>query len=584
MNPLVAEIARRVSDVLDTSRISPDDVQALITAPPDESLGDYALPCFAFAQQLKRSPAEIAQELADKVVGESIQSAEAAGPYLNVTVDRAALMHQIVGRVLREGVRFGGGDDGADQTIVIDYSSPNIARPFSIAHLRSTILGHTLKLIYRHLGYEVVGVNYLGDWGTQFGSLIAAYKRWGSREKVEQDRVYELFRLYVKFHEEAEQEPEMEDEARAWFHKLESGDPEATELWKWFVDESLQAFNEYYEMLGIEFEEVRGESAYRDDTGPLIEWLLDEDLAKESEGAIVFPFDKDEDEANSSYFLAKKEAPPMMLRKRDGATVYATRDLCAAIFHYEKYEFDKKLYVVDAGQSLHFAQIAVALYKMGYEWAVDLNHIAFGIVLFEDQRMSTRKGRVVFFEDVARQAIERTRAIIDDVAKIADLPDDERQNIAQQVGVSALIYATISRSRTHDINFRWEDVLNFEGKSGPYIQYTHARMAGVLRKAERDVPDDPAYERLTEPNEVALAKWLDAFPDKVRHAAEEYDPFPVAEYLGDLAAVANKFYDACRVIGEEPELEGARLALVKSTQTVLATGLNLIGMSVPERM
>ena len=571
MNPLVHEIARRVGDVLD---VSPDDVRALIATPPDESMGDYALPCFAFAQQLKRSPADIAGELADRIVHGPIKSAEAAGPYLNVTVDRGELMRHIVGQVLSEGERYGGGDDGGGQTIVIDYSSVNIARPFSVGHLRSTILGHTLKRIYRHLGYNVIGVNHLGDWGKQFGALIAAYKHWGSREKLEQDRVYELLRLYVKFHDEAETQPDLEDEARAWFHKLESGDPEATELWEWFVDESLEVFNKYYDILGIEFEEVRGESAYRDQTHPLIERLVEDGIAQESEGAIVIPLDEDDD----------SEQPPLILRKRDGATVYATRDLCAAIYHHEQYDFDWKLYVVDAGQSLHFQQFFNALQRMGYDWAERLVHVPFGIVLFEDQRMSTRKGRIVFFEDVARQATDRTRAIIDDVAKTADLSEAERDEIAQDVGISAVIYATISRSRTHDINFRWEDVLNFEGKSGPYIQYTHARMAGVLRKAERDVPDEPAYERLTASNEVALAKWMEQFPDKVRHAAEINDPFTLAEYLGDLAAVANKFYDTCRVIGEETELEGARLALVKSAKTVLSTGLGLIGMSAPKRM
>ena len=571
MNPLVTQIACRVGDALD---VSPDDVEALITTPPDESMGDYALPCFAFAQQLKRSPADIAQSLADQVAHGSIKSAEAAGPYLNVTVDRGELMRHIVGEVLREGERYGGGDDGADQTIVIDYSSVNIARPFSVGHLRSTILGHTLKLIYRHLGYSVIGVNHLGDWGKQFGALIAAYKHWGSREKLEQDRVYELLRLYVKFHDEAETQPELEAEARAWFQKLESGDPEATELWAWFVEESLQVFNKYYDILGIEFEEVRGESAYGDQTHPLIERLLEDGIAQESEGAIVIPLEGDDD----------SEQPPLILRKRDGATVYATRDLCAAIYHHEQYDFDWKLYVVDAGQSLHFQQFFNALQRMGYDWAERLVHVPFGIVLFEDQRMSTRKGRIVFFEDVAQQAIDRTRAVIDDVAKTTDLSEAERDGIAQDVGISAVIYATISRSRTHDINFRWEDVLNFEGKSGPYIQYTHARMAGVLRKAERDVPEEPAYERLTEPNEVALGKWMEQFPDKVRHAAESYDPFTLAEYLGDLAAVANKFYDTCRVIGEETELEGARLALVKGAKTVLSTGLGLIGMSAPDRM
>jgi len=571
MNPLVDEIARRVGGVLDVPTV---DVRELMTTPPDDSMGDYALPCFALAQRLRRSPAEIAQELAEAIVGDPIRDAQAAGPYLNVTVDRGELMRHVVGRVLEEGERFGGSDEGADQTIVIDYSSPNIARPFSVGHLRSTVLGHTLKLIHRHLGYDVVGVNYLGDWGKQFGALIAAYKRWGSREQVDEDRVYELFRLYVKFHEEAETTPELEDEARHWFQKLEAGDTEATELWEWFVAASLEAFRTYYDMLGIEFEEIRGESAYRDQASPLIDQLMEEGIAQESEGAVVIPLEADAD----------ADRPPLMLRKRDGATVYATRDLCAAIYHQQQYEFDWKLYVVDAGQSLHFQQFFEALAKMGYDWAERLVHVAFGVVLFEDQRMSTRKGRVVFFEDVAQQAIDRTREIIENVAKIADLPEAEREQIAHDVGVSAVIYATISRSRTHDINFRWEDVVNFEGKSGPYIQYTHARMAGVLRKADREVPEAPAYARLTERSEVALAKWIEQFPDNVRHAAETYDPFTVAAYLGDLAAVVNKFYDTCRVLGEDAELEGARLALVKSAQTVLATGLGLIGMSAPERM
>ncbi len=571
MNPLVDEIARRVGGVLDMPAA---DVRGLMTTPPDDSMGDYALPCFALAQRLRRAPAEIAQELAEAIVGEPIRDAQAAGPYLNVTVARGELMRHVVGRVLKEGERYGGSDEGANQTVVIDYSSPNIARPFSVGHLRSTVLGHTLKLIHRHLGYDVVGVNYLGDWGKQFGALIAAYKRWGSREQVEADRVYELFRLYVTFHEEAETTPELEAEARHWFQKLEAGDAEATELWEWFVGQSLEAFRAYYDMLGIEFEEIRGESAYRDQASPLIDRLMEEGIAQESEGAIVIPLEADTD----------ADRPPLMLRKRDGATVYATRDLCAAIYHQQQYAFDWKLYVVDAGQSLHFQQFFEALAKMGYDWAERLVHVAFGVVLFEDQRMSTRKGRVVFFEDVAQQAIARTREIIEDVAKVADLPEAEREQIAHDVGVSAVIYATISRSRTHDINFRWEDVVNFEGKSGPYIQYTHARMAGVLRKADREVPDAPAYARLTERNEVALAKWIEQFPDRVHHAAATYDPFTVAAYLGDLAAVVNKFYDTCRVLGEDAELEGARLALVKSAQTVLATGLALIGMSAPERM
>jgi arginyl-tRNA synthetase len=572
MNPVLREIAHIVSAHLG---VPEGEVLPLLTSPPDEALGDYALPCFAFARKRKRPPQEIAEELAAALArGEHILTAEACGPYVNITADRAELMRYILGEIRAQGKRYGGGDEGRDKTIVIDYSSPNIARPFSIAHLRSTALGHSLKKIYRHLGYRVIGVNHLGDWGTQFGTLIAAYRRWGSREKVERESVYELFRLYVKFHEEAEKDPSLEEEARAWFKRLEDEDPEALELWRWFVDLSWQAFQKYYEILGVEFEEVRGESAYRDRTGPLIEDLLNRGIAEESRGAIVIPLEEEGGE----------EIPPLLLRKGDGTTLYATRDLCAAIHHYEQYRFFKKLYVVDAGQSLHFRQLFKALEKMGYPWAKDLVHVAFGVVLFEDQRMSTRKGRVVFLEEVLRKAIERTREIIDSIAKTADLTEAEKDQVARDVGVSAVIYADLSRSRLQDINFRWEDVLSFEGRSGPYIQYTHARMAGVLRKYEGEIPSEPEYGLLTHMSEVSLARRLEEFPGKVQDASREYDPFVLADYLANLATAANKFYDTCRVLGEEPALEGARLALVHATKTTLRLGLELLGMKAPERM
>ena len=573
-NPIVQEIAQVVSAQLG---VSEDEVLSTIAVPPSDELGDYALPCFAFAQTQKRPPHEIAKELETALSqAKHVVKAQAAGPYVNITVDRAALLRFILSEILTQGERYGGSDEGQGKTIVIDYSSPNIARPFSIAHLRSTALGHALKKIFKHLGYRVVGVNHLGDWGTQFGTLIAAYKRWGSRERVEKENVYELFRLYVRFHEEAEKNPELEEEARAWFKRLEEGDPEALELWQWFVDLSWQAFQRYYEILGIEFEEVRGESAYRDQTGPLIEELLEKGIARESQGAIIIPLG-DEGE----------EMPPLLLRKRDGTTLYATRDLAAAIYHYQTYRFHKKLYVVGAEQSLHFKQLFKALELMGHPWAKGLVHVAFGMVLFEDKKMSTRQGRVIFLEEVIQKATQRTREIIESIAKTADLTEEEKDQVAQDVGVSAVVYAQLSRSRTQDIHFRWEEVLSFEGKSGPYVQYTHARMAGVLRKASVSTlpqPDDIDYSVLTHPNEVTLAKKLELFPQKVQQAAEEYDPFPITDYLADLAAVANKFYDTCRVLGEEPAVEQARLALVQATKTVLRTGLELLGLKAPERM
>lgn len=572
MNPLLRELAHRVGEQLD---VPADELLPLFTTPPDESMGDYALPCFTLARRWGRAPAEIAAELAETLSGPHIERAQASGPYLNITVDRGALMRAILGQILTREEGYGGNDEGADKTVVIDYSSPNIARPFSVGHLRSTVLGHALKLIHGHLGYRVVGVNHLGDWGKQFGALIAAYKLWGSRDSVNEEGVYELLRLYVKFHEEAHQRPDLEGEARAWFVRLEEGHPEAMELWKWFVAVSLEAFRKYYDMLGIAFEEVRGESAYRGETGPLIERLLQEGIAVESEGAVIIPFEDGD---------THPEIPPLILRKQDGATVYPTRDLCAAIYHKEKYDFVRKLYVVDAGQSLHFRQLFKALEKMGCAWARDLVHVAFGVVLFEDRRMSTRRGQVVFFEDVARGAIERTRGIIESIAKASDLRDEEKERVSRDVGVGAVIYAMLSRSRQHDINFRWDEVLNFEGKSGPYIQYTHARLAGVLRKADRGAPNAPDYALLVHAKEVSLARKLEEFPVKVKQAAEQYDPFPIAEYLGDLAMVTNRFYDTCRVLGEEPPLEEARLALVHAAKIVLKTGLELLGMKAPERM
>lgn len=575
MNPAVREIVERVAHELE---IPSEAIHPLVTTPPDQTLGDYALPCFVLAQKLGRSPQEIARQLARALSGEpTVDQAEASGPYLNITVERQALFRPILEAIRAEGESYGSRRNGEGRTIVIDYSSPNIARPFSVGHLRSTVLGHALKLIYRHLGDRVIGVNHLGDWGKQFGALIAAYERWGCREAVEQDQVYELFRLYVKFHEEADVDPGLEEEARAWFKRLERGDPGALGLWKWFTDESLRAFRRYYDMLGIEFEETRGESAYREQTGPLIERLLEEGIAEERRGAIVVPFGGENGQSEG-------EIPSLVVRTSEGTTVYSTRDLCAAIYHKEQYDFAKKLYVVDAGQSLHFQQLIETLAKMGYSWAKDLVHVAFGVVLFEDQRMSTRRGRVVFFEDVATQAVVRTREVIESIAKATDLDDVQRQQVAQEVGVGAVIYATLSRSRTHDINFRWNEVLNFEGKSGPYIQYTHARLAGVLRKYGGDLPDSPDYGLLTHSHEVALVKELEQFPAKLQQAADDYEPFVIAEFLGDVAAAANKFYDTCRVLGEDPPLEAARIMLVYGAKTVLKTGLTVLGIAAPDRM
>lgn len=576
MNPFVQEIVKLISNL---TNLPSTKIAKLITTPPNEQLGDYAFPCFVLAKRLKKTPNEIARELAEKIsqtVGQSnsptVMGAQSVGPYLNFFVNKAKLVQYTLEQILTQEKQYGKGTDGNGKTIVIDFSSPNIAKPFSIAHLRSTAIGNALKNIYKALGYRVIGVNHLGDWGTPQGKMIVAYKRWGINHAAVPP-IYELFRLYVRFEEEAEKNPALLDEARAAFKRLEAGDSEALELWQWFVSESLKAFERYYKALGVEFDEIRGESVYRDQTDALIAELIKKGIARESQGAIVVPF---EDE----------RLPPLILRKRDGATTYETRDLCAAIYHYEKYHFDKKLYVVDAGQALHFRQLFKTLERMGYEWAQNLIHVPFGVLLFEDERMSTRRGKVVFLEEVLNQSIARVSKIIETIKKTAEPAEAEKKEVARDVGISAVIYADLSRSRTHDINFRWEDVLNFNGKSGPYIQYTHARLAGVLRRYGRQIPreSEMSFKLLSHPTEVSLIKRLEQFPLKVKEAAEQYEPFVISDYLGDLAVVANQFYDSCRVLGEEASLEQARLALVYATKVVLKNGLELLGMKAPERM
>lgn len=569
MNPFIQEIAALIFSF---TGVSLEEIAKLITTPPDEKLGDYAFPCFALSKRFKKPPEEIARSLAPKLQGKLIIEARNVGPYLNFFVDKTKLVQYTLEQILTQNEQYGKSVEGVGKTIVIDFSSPNIAKPFSIAHLRSTAIGNALKNIYKALGYRVIGVNHLGDWGTPQGKMLVAYKRWGSKiDPAAVPQIYELYRLYVRFEGEAEKDPALLEEARAAFKRLEGGDSEAMELWQWFENESLKAFERYYETLFVEFDEIRGESAYRHQTDALIAELIKRGIARESQGAIVVPF---EDE----------KMPPLILRKKDGATTYATRDLCAAIYHYEKYRFYKKLYVVDAGQSSHFKQLFKTLGLMGHEWAKDLIHVPFGVLLFEDERMSTRRGKVVFLEEVLNQSIARVSTIIETIKRTAELTEKEKAEVSRDVGVSAVIYADLSRSRTHDINFRWEDVLNFNGKSGPYIQYTHARLAGVLRKAVSKLKDNVDFSKLTHPNEISLVKHLEKFPVKVREAAEGYEPFVISDYLGDLAVVVNQFYDTCRVLGEEPALEQARLALVYCTKVVLKNGLELLGMKAPERM
>ncbi|MDF2719488.1 MAG: arginyl-tRNA synthetase, partial [Paenibacillus sp.] len=494
----------------------------------------------------------------------------AAAGYLNVFYDKRAFAETVLSAVLQAGERFGAGSIGAGKTIVIDFSSPNIAKPFHVGHLRSTVIGNALYRIHRFLGYDCVGINHLGDWGTQFGKLITAYKLWGDERQVEEGGIEELMRLYVKFHEEAEAKPELDDEARAWFVKLEQGDDESLALWRWFKEISYKEFNRIYNLLGVAFDSDAGESFYNDKMGAVVEELKEKGLLEEDQGAYLVRLD--------AYNMA-----PALILKKDGATLYHTRDIAAALYRHKTYAFDKAIYVTDYAQNLHFQQWFKVISLMGCDWADRLVHVQFGRVNLEGVKFSTRKGNVVLLEELLRQAIDKTRDIID--SKNPSL--ENKDEVARQVGVGAIIFNDLSNNRIKDISFSWKDVLNFEGESGPYVQYTYARARSVLRKA--GVADgaaragfDPSLLENAEAQQVL--KELAAFPDKARQAMEKLEPSVISRHLIDIAQSFNRFYHECPILVENAELRSTRLALVHATCSVLRVGLGLIGLQAPERI
>ncbi|MBI4531402.1 MAG: arginine--tRNA ligase [Candidatus Latescibacteria bacterium] len=566
MNPFIKEITDLLAPLTD---LSAKEIVPLLEIPPDEKMGDYAFPCFTLANRFRKAPAAIAQELVGRIgEGTLITEVRHAGPYINFVVDRAELTRHVLTRILEEGERCGESREGEGKTVVADYSSPNIARPFTIAHLRSTAIGHSICKTYEALGYRVVRVNHLGDWGTQFGKLITAYQHWGDREKLTEEPVLEMFDLYVRFHREAEEHTELEDEAREWFRRLEKGDGEARSIWEWFREESLREFNRLYETLGVTFDSYAGESFYNGMVDDLIEEAVSKGVAVEGEeGALIVD-------------LSMYDMPPCILRKKDGSSIYATRDLCAAKYRYETYHFDRMVYTTDAGQSLHFRQVFKVLDLLGYEWASRCVHVPFGVLSFREGRMSTRRGNVIFLEDVLNRAVEMTRQIIE--GKNPDL--EEKDQVARDVGIGAVIHADLSIRRMKNVIFDWDEILNFDGDTGPYIQYTYARLCSILRKYGREIPTACDVGLLTDELELAVVRHLDRFPGKIKGAAEACEPSMIAGYLSDLVTAVNRFYNACRVIGEDESLTGARIALVAAARTVIGKGLALLGMKTPERM
>lgn len=545
-----------------------EEITALIEVPPNKDMGDFAFPCFKLAKVFRKAPNMIAAELSEKIEAKGvISNVTPLGGYINFFVNKSQLAETVIKDVLTKKEKYGHSDLGKDKTIVIDFSSPNIAKPFHIGHIRTTVIGNALYKIYDSQGYNTVRINHLGDYGTQFGKLIVAFKLWGNKEAVEANPIPELLKLYIQFHDEAERHPEMEDEARAWFTKLENGDKEAKELWQWFRDESLKEFARVYDLLDIEFDSYNGESFYSDKMDRVIDIIKDKGLLQESQGTNIVD-------------LEEYNMPPALITKNDGSTLYMTRDLAAALYRKENYDFEKCIYVVGSQQSLHFQQLFKVLELVGFEWAKDMVHVPFGMVALEEGTMSTRKGRVVFLEDVLKQAIEKTKETM--LTKNPNaLNVDE---IAKQVGVGAVVFQELSNSRIKDYTFSWSRTLSFEGETGPYVQYTHARCCAVLRKAEEEVTTDINYELLNDVDSAEVLKVIASFNKTILSAMRKNEPHIITRFVLDLAQAFNKFYHDNSILVEDAELRKARLALVCATRQALENGLKLLGMQAPERM
>ena len=544
-----------------------EELRGLLAVPPDPAMGDYAFPCFRLAKPLRMAPPKIAEALCAAWTHEDIASVQSVSGYMNFFLNRANFAAETMAALLAQGDRYGSSDLGRGKTVCLDYSSINIAKRFHIGHLSTTMIGNSLKRIYDFLGYTTIGINHLGDWGTQFGKMICAYKKWGTKEEVEQGGVAALEALYVRFHEEAEKDPSLEDEGRAWFKKIEDGDAEALSIFAWFKEITLKDAARVYDLLGVSFDSYAGESFYIDKMEPVIRELRDKGLLVESEGAQVVD-------------LSEDNMPPCLIIKKDGTTIYATRDITAAIYRQNTYHFDKCLYVVAYQQDLHFRQFFRVLEKMGYPWAKDCVHVSFGMVSFEGAALSTRKGNTVHLEDLLTQAVAKARAIIEEKSTNLENKDD----VARQVGIGAVVYTDLSANRIKDIDFRWDRALNFDGESGPYVQYTHARCCSVLRKAGDLSGAAPDWSALSDDEAQALLRLLSRFPDVIREAAEKYEPSMVTRSVTDIAQAFNKYYYEHRILDGDPAQSAARVALAAATRQTIKTGLYLIGIEAPERM
>ncbi|SKA83670.1 arginyl-tRNA synthetase [Caloramator quimbayensis] len=544
-----------------------ENIEKLLEIPPKPEMGDYAFPCFQLAKTMRKAPNLISQELKESISKDYLEKVESMGGYLNFFIDKNSYTKHVLEMALSQNEKYGSSDIGSGKNVVVEYSSPNIAKPFHVGHLYSTAVGNALYKMMKSQGYNTIGVNHLGDWGTQFGKLIVAYKRWVDEEALEKEPINELLRIYVKFHDEAEKDPSLEDLARMHFKNLEDGCKEETELWQRMKDLSLKEFNKIYDMLNIKFDSLAGESFYSDKMDAVVDEIEIKGLLTESNGALVVNLDE-------------YNIPPCIIKKSDGATIYATRDLAAAIYRKNTYDFYKNIYVVGSPQALHFKQIFTTLKLMGHDWANDCVHVGFGLVKFADKKLSTRKGDVIFLEDLLNEAVSRTLELIEQ--KNTNL--ENKEDVAKKVGIGAVVFAYLKNNRERDIMFSFDDMLNFDGETGPYVQYTYARGKSILRKAE-GFKSQADFSKLNSTEEFELVKLIAAFNEAILSAISKYEPSMLTRYIIDVAKAFNKFYNQYSIISCEDEgLKAARLKLVEATTIVLKNGLSLLGIDVVEKM
>ncbi|KEI55519.1 arginine--tRNA ligase [Enterococcus faecium] len=557
-------VAKAVYDVVKDD-LTLEQVEQLLENPKSAEHGDVAFPAFSLAKVYRKAPQQIAADLAEKIDSANFEKIEVVGPYLNFFMNKELISKKVLQTVVKEKEHYGDSNIGNQGTVPIDMSSPNIAKPISMGHLRSTVIGNSIGFIMEKIGYQPIRINHLGDWGTQFGKLIVAYKKWGTEEAVKAEPINELLRLYVQFHEVAETEPELNEEARAWFKRLEEGDEEAIQLWQWFRDESMKEFNKIYDLLEVRFDSLNGEAFYNDKMDEIVKLLEEKHLLNEDKGAEIVD-------------LSGYDLNPALIKKSDGATLYITRDLAAALYRKRTYDFKQSLYVVGNEQSYHFKQLKAVLKEMGFDWSDDMHHIPFGLITQGGKKLSTRKGKIVLLEEVLNEAIQSAKEQISE--KNPDL--ENKDAVAKQVGVGAVIFHDLKNDRLNTFDFNLEEVVRFEGETGPYVQYTHARAVSLLEKAGF-VPSETADYALNDDTSWEVVKLVQKYPETVLSAGEKYEPSVIAKHAIKLAQAFNKYYAHTKILADDEQKE-ARLALVYAVTVLLKEDLRLLGLHAPDKM